>query len=392
TMIQESISDLVTDIEKQEKELKNLEEEIDQLNEEIEVLQEKIDERNHVLADQARGLQTGGSPENLLDLFLSSDNLTDLIGKIEVVNLVVKNNNTIMEEQERDQAQVKEHKETVDLAKEEVLLVKENLEKDHASLKVQKDDLDNKVETVSEEYSLTKSEKRAMESNQEDINQKSNRLQNRIQTEKEKIAAEKARKQKEEEKRKARAKAKEKEKDKKVEISSSKTSPKPSSKPSNQPAKKPDKKPENKPNDKPDNKPNNKPSDQPNSKGWTRPANGYISSEFGYRTHPIYGTKRLHGGIDIAGGGTIKAAKSGTVTVAQKHPTWGNYVKIDHGNGVSSLYAHMQPGLKVSAGQSVSQGQALGIMGTTGSSTGVHLHFEIYEGLERVNPRNYVNF
>src|SRR5699024_7854710 len=128
------------------------------------------------------------------------------------------------------------------------------------------------------------------------------------------------------------------------------------------------------------------------SNGWVRPANGYVTSEFGYRTHPILGYKRLHAGTDIGGGGAISAAKSGTVTVAGYHNSYGNYVKIDHGNGITTLYAHMKSDLRVSAGQSVSQGQQLGTMGTTGSSTGVHLHFEVHENGTPVNARNYVNF
>jgi Membrane proteins related to metalloendopeptidases len=129
-----------------------------------------------------------------------------------------------------------------------------------------------------------------------------------------------------------------------------------------------------------------------NSGGWTRPASGYVSSEYGYRIHPVHGTSRLHAGIDIAGGGPIVAAKSGTVTVAGYHFSLGNYVKIDHGGGISTVYGHMQSDLRVSAGQSVSAGQQIGTMGTTGTSTGVHLHFEIHQNGSPVNPRNFMGF
>lgn len=381
TNIQESISDLIVNIDEKETELNRLEKEINKLNEEIELLEEQIEERNKVLADQARGLQTGGSPENLIDLMLSSDNLTDLIGKIEVVNLVVKNNNTIMEEQEKDQNQVKKNKENINLSKEKVIDVKEELEKNRANLENQEESLEQNMAIVSEKYSLTASEKETMQANQQKINEESNQLKNKIQSEKEKIAAEKARKKAEEEKRLAMAKAKEEK-----EAAAIKNSDKVNKNVGTSSSKKDNS------GTKPDIKPETKPEATPNKKGWARPASGPVTSEYGYRIHPIYGTKKLHAGTDIGGGGTITAAKAGTVTVAQKHPSWGNYVKIDHGNGVSSLYAHMKPGLKVSAGQSVSQGQALGIMGTTGSSTGIHLHFEVYEGFRTVNPRNYVNF
>ena len=126
-----------------------------------------------------------------------------------------------------------------------------------------------------------------------------------------------------------------------------------------------------------------------------KPASGYISSPFGYRTSPINGAVDFHRAIDIAGSGNISAAQAGVVEVATYHYSYGNYVVINHGkiNGVTikTLYAHMQSGLSVSVGQTVSQGQKIGVMGTTGSSTGVHLHFEVQENGTVVNPVNYIN-
>lgn len=126
-----------------------------------------------------------------------------------------------------------------------------------------------------------------------------------------------------------------------------------------------------------------------------KPASGYISSPFGYRTSPINGALEFHRGIDLAGSGNISASQAGVVEVAAYHYSYGNYVVINHGkiNGVTikTLYAHMQSGLSVSVGQTVSQGQKIGVMGTTGSSTGVHLHFEVQENGTVVNPVNYIN-
>ena len=126
-----------------------------------------------------------------------------------------------------------------------------------------------------------------------------------------------------------------------------------------------------------------------------KPASGYISSPFGYRTSPINGALDFHRGIDLAGSGNISASQAGVVEVATYHYSYGNYVVINHGkiNGVTikTLYAHMQSGLSVSVGQTVSQGQKIGVMGTTGSSTGVHLHFEVQENGTVVNPVNYIN-
>ena len=117
-----------------------------------------------------------------------------------------------------------------------------------------------------------------------------------------------------------------------------------------------------------------------------------ITDSYGYRTHPVTGKKTTwHNGVDLAAGaGTaIYATKSGTVTTALRSDIWGNYVVINHGDGFSSLYAHMQ-GLIVKAGDYVKQGQTIGYVGSTGLSTGPHLHFTIYYNGADVNPMSYI--
>lgn len=132
----------------------------------------------------------------------------------------------------------------------------------------------------------------------------------------------------------------------------------------------------------------------PDSGDWIRPNGGPVTSEFGPRVHPITGeVGRMHNGIDIGGGGPILASRSGTVTtVSYDSGGYGYYVVIDHGDGYRSLYAHMQPNLPVIVGEQVDQGQVVGTMGTTGSSTGIHLHFEIHKDGSPQNPRDYVDF
>lgn len=119
----------------------------------------------------------------------------------------------------------------------------------------------------------------------------------------------------------------------------------------------------------------------------------YISSPYGMRTHPTTGEYKLHTGTDFTAGGingkTVYAVKDGTVIYAQKHKAYGNFVIIDHGNGVSSCYAHMQDGsMTVSVGSKVLQGQPIGKVGSTGYSTGPHLHFEIRIDGATTNPMN----
>ena len=114
--------------------------------------------------------------------------------------------------------------------------------------------------------------------------------------------------------------------------------------------------------------------------GWALPMYGWISSPYGYRIHPIYGTYRLHTGTDIAAGcgQPIAAASGGTVTYAGWNGTYGNFVMIDHGNGLTTGYAHIaNGGLRVGYGQKVSAGQTIALAGTTGASNGCHLHLEV---------------
>ncbi len=128
----------------------------------------------------------------------------------------------------------------------------------------------------------------------------------------------------------------------------------------------------------------------------------YVSSEFGYRYHPIYGDWRGHKGMDIASGfgNTVVAAASGTVVYVE-YPCpdqntggsgYGNYIIIDHGNGVYTLYGHLRH-ISVESGAYVSTGTAIGEVGSTGGSSGAHLHFEVREGGAwgtAVNPRLYL--
>ena len=123
----------------------------------------------------------------------------------------------------------------------------------------------------------------------------------------------------------------------------------------------------------------------------TWPAEGEITSPFGWRVHPIFGTQRLHTGIDIGAdyGDAIRAADGGVVIHADWMGGYGNAVIIDHGNGISTLYAHNSQ-LLVSEGQTVSKGQTVARCGSTGYSTGPHLHFEVRQNGSPVNPLNYL--
>ena len=131
----------------------------------------------------------------------------------------------------------------------------------------------------------------------------------------------------------------------------------------------------------------------PSSSGFIYPlgASGFVTDAYGYRYHPIYGYYKFHPAVDFAvpQGTPIYATKSGTVTAATYNEYNGYYVAINHNDGYTSLYAHMT-NFVVSVGQTVSQGEVIGYVGSTGYSTGPHMHFEITYGGASVNPMEYV--
>ena len=117
-----------------------------------------------------------------------------------------------------------------------------------------------------------------------------------------------------------------------------------------------------------------------------------ITSYFGYRSSPTAGASSYHRGLDIgaSAGSSIWAAASGTVITASYNSAMGNYIVISHGNGVCTVYEHCSA-LYVSVGQSVSQGETIAAVGSTGISTGAHLHFGVTVGGDYVNPLYYVS-
>ena len=131
----------------------------------------------------------------------------------------------------------------------------------------------------------------------------------------------------------------------------------------------------------------------PSSSGWITPCS-YVAftSPFGYRYHPIGGNWKMHYGVDLAGptGTPIYAAKSGRVAIASYNGSAGYHVELIHEGGWASVYMHMTHYV-VSVGDYVSQGQVIGYMGSTGGSTGPHLHFGISYNGTYVNPADYIN-
>lgn len=127
---------------------------------------------------------------------------------------------------------------------------------------------------------------------------------------------------------------------------------------------------------------------------WPVPGCYNVSSEYGTRTHPITGeVSRMHYGMDIDGyghdGGDIVACDGGVVTTVGYNSGYGNYIIVDHGNGMQTLYAHMS-GTAVAEGTTVGQGETIGYLGATGMATGTHCHVEVFVDGQNVDPSEYL--
>lgn len=125
---------------------------------------------------------------------------------------------------------------------------------------------------------------------------------------------------------------------------------------------------------------------------WPAPSYTRISDDYGYRNHPILNVQQFHTGVDMAapGGTPILAAYDGAVVQAAYNSSMGNYVMIDHGSGLYTIYMHAQK-LMVSAGDEVSRGEQIATVGTTGRSTGNHLHFSVRLNGSYVSPWGYIS-
>lgn len=116
-----------------------------------------------------------------------------------------------------------------------------------------------------------------------------------------------------------------------------------------------------------------------------------LSSDYGMRSHPVLGGRRAHNGVDLAGasGTPVYATADGLIARADYYGSYGNYIQIEHGGELQTRYAHLS-GFAVGAGQRVVKGQLIGYVGSTGRSTGPHLHYEVRVAGRPVDPRPYM--
>ena len=362
--LQKEIDKLTLQLVEQQGKLQISEEKIKELGKEAETLEERIELRGEKLKVQARAVQTDTNPRTLLEAVINSENLAEMIGNIGLVTYIMNINKAILVQQKNDKMDLVEKKQAAEDEQENLEILSAEIQVAKTNLVTQKAGLENQIEQLAQEYDLTVEQKEAIDQEQQNLAGTVSTLSDQLKEEQRRIADEEVVRQQAAQEV-AVAMAGEIvpesffEESKVVEYASAgETLPEAKS---------------------------------VTASGFIRPSNGIVTDPFGYRIHPLTGEWKLHAGMDFAGSGPIVAAQGGTVLVAGYHNSWGYYVKIDHGNGLQTLYAHMEAGsLRVAPGQKVSQGQQLGIMGTTGDSTGVHLHFEVYENGVQVDPEPYL--
>ena len=351
TRILNQISDLSEKIDKTNGQIQKLNddvkkatEEIATLEKEMAVLQKKIDERSELLENRARALQVSDNV-SYIDVIIGASSFVDFIDRFTAVSTLIDADRKIMREQKEDKSKLEDQKIVLENTKKQLEEDQAELETLKSSLDSQKNEKRTLVTQLEAEQSKLESEKKLLEE------EYSEALSISKENEK-KIAAEQARL---------------------AEIARQEALKNQGNNSGNVPA--------------------------VSSGTWTKPANGRFTSGFGWRN--IGAGNEFHHGIDIANatGTPIVAANGGVVSYASSLSSYGNVIMITHivdGAVWTTVYAHLSK-IQVSVGQSVSKGQQIGLMGSTGRSTGPHLHFEIHNGPWKsgrpyaLNPLKYIN-
>lgn len=371
---------------------------IEDLKVEIDEVKKRISERNKLLEDRARSLQQGGGVVSYLEVVLGAQSFGDLVSRVSAVSTIVEADREILKAHEEDKATLETAETALITEKknlEDSLKELESLEKKLSEQSKQKQEL---MKQVQAKYGDTIQDIQELEVEADFLAEQKKAIEQEQKRQKEaaeaaaRAAAEEAKKQAEAAKQQAEEvkKAQESQQSKQTTQTESTQSSSSSSSSNNSSSS----------NDS-SNSSNTSSAETPAevSSSFIWPASGTVTSEFGMRVHPVTGKRKLHAGIDIANssGTPIYAPASGTVIRSGVMSGYGNVVFITHnmnGQVYTTVYGHLEASL-VSAGQTVSQGQQIALMGNTGISTGPHLHFEIHEGpwngsSNAVNPRKYL--
>jgi murein DD-endopeptidase MepM/ murein hydrolase activator NlpD len=368
--------------------------EIDKLHGTIRVLEKKIADRDELIKERLRAVQERGGSVNYLDVLLGANSFADFIDRFSAVNTLMDADRKILQEQATDIESLEEQKASV----EEKLAKQKQSRNKLVNLKVtldsQKASKGKLVDQLEAEQAKLKQEKSVLEKEHEHTDEVSKEIENKIVAEQARLIelarqAEIARKKKEAAEL-ARQEAADRERQKEASIARQKASAATAA--------------ANRSRNTNTNTSVSAPAQTPepvvSSGTWTRPAAGRFSSTYGARN--IGSGNEFHYGSDIANsvGTPVVSAADGIISHAGPMGTYGNVIMVTHsinGQIFTTVYAHLS-GINASVGQSVSKGQLVGKMGSTGRSTGSHLHFEVHEGpwngsrSNAVNPIRYVSF
>ncbi|WP_303865062.1 murein hydrolase activator EnvC [Alkalibaculum bacchi] len=332
------IADIESNINKTQKELEAIVVELEKAIAEKEEQKETLDERLRVMY-----MYSDTSP---LEILFSAQSFSDLISKVDMIKTIAEYDQDLFAKLEAIESEIAKKKEEIEVKKNNLLGMKKKAEDQRGSLNTIKAERNNYMSELQANANKLESELRELEA-------ESNSIEAEIKAILAQRAAEEA----------ARRAAQQAQNNTGGESA--------------------------------------QPSSQPTTNGayrWPVPGNSSISSSYGSRIHPVLGTRSFHTGIDIPTGrrtGVNAVAVGDGVVIKSVHSgSYGNYVIVDmgtdkNGNNISALYAHLAQRY-VGAGARVSAGQAIGEVGTTGRSTGIHLHFEIRVNGSHTNPLNYV--
>ncbi len=375
--------DILKYIEKLDLELNDLTEEVDKLNEKIKTAEsdlkiieedlvkakEKEKDQYSVMKSRIKYMYENGDT-GILEILLQSEDFSDMLNQMEYKEKITEYDNGLLEGYKKLKEEVTEKE-----AEQKVVLEDLNTLKDELTFEqgtIERLLKDKNAEVVKYQKSINQSEALSAEYTQKIADQEAAIEQlleaerKRIEEEERRRKAEEERKRKEEEERRKQEEAK------------------------NQNSSDSDK----------NSTDNNSSSGDSGSSGttvngfkWPVPSSSRITSGFGYRNQPTEGASTYHKGIDIGAptGTTIVAAAGGSVVTASYSVSGGNYIMIYHGNSTYTIYMHCSK-LLVSVGDEVSQGQSIALVGSTGISTGPHLHFAVTVNGEYKNPMNYVSY
>lgn len=371
-----------TEISKTNEDIEKKNSEISKKQMELDKKEEEFTQKNLILDKKLRSSYKNDGTVSKISMLLESENFTDLLNRVKVVNLIIKEDNRIISEVETARNEISEAKNVLESDKIKLVTMKETLEGQKKELDTAKQGLvteKNKLDAVNTELMGLQTAKNAVLSSLQNksaelmvalstIDSQNSEFTSRLSSieEAERIARIKA-----EEEAARLAKIKADEEAARIAEAARLTAPE-------TPA------------------PNT--THNLSSSGFIAPTYGIVTSQWGYRIDPVTGyPSAFHYGIDIANDyeTPIIAAQSGKVVTAGWYGNYGNCVIIDHGNGFVTRYGHLNS-ISVNEGDYVSQGQRLGGMGSTGKSTGIHLHFEIRIGdqysSEPVNPGPYIGY